>query len=445
MRQELSALPAPGICRSRLPGTRRAAARHPLRFSQYNASYKAYATVTGTPLTDAFKTYYFLKGVDTNDMAIVKNEWQRKETPFDAMVNELRQLRAAKLPAPVFALAPAAQPWPAPAVATLDLQHEVNAFFAARRSGCQRFKVRAKEPRFKKNTGGTSGELNKAEILAALASWDSKIYREEETLKESIYRAARDHEEGLTAAAAAAAAAAATRTGASGGDGASGAGGGDGASGDGGTGAGACGAGTGGTGADTGSAGTGGAGAGGAGAGTGGAGGGAFDPEVYNPGLVAFDHVDGLQAVKTWSDCYLGIEKYTCQQSHELELPSDSRFEAALASSLHGAITVGILNVLSVVLEMRLWKPATVQQTACARAAETNDTAADRCRIAHLLTEPQLHRIIARYGEALGVLRVQHARPRGSAHARKASEGNALGSIGRPGSIGRHRLIKSGK
>ncbi|KAJ1460683.1 hypothetical protein M885DRAFT_559307 [Pelagophyceae sp. CCMP2097] len=323
---------------------------------------------------------------------------------------------------------------------------EVDAFFAARRSGCQRFKVRAKELRVKKNTGGTSGELNKAEMLAALASWDSKIYREEDILKESIYRAARDHEEGLTAAAAA-------RTGASGGDSASGAGGGDGASGDGasgdgasgdgGTGACACGAGTGGTG--TGSAGTGGAGAGGAGAGAGGAGGGAFDPEVHNPGLVAFDHVNGLQAVKTWSDCYLGIAKYICQQSHELELPSDSRFEAALASSLHGAITAGILNVLSVVLEMRLWKPATVQQTACARAAGANVTAADRCRIAHLLTEPQLHRIIARYGEALGVLRVQHARPRGSAHARKASEGNALGSIGRPGSIGRHRLIKSGK
>ncbi|KAJ1449881.1 hypothetical protein M885DRAFT_622163 [Pelagophyceae sp. CCMP2097] len=96
------------------------------------ASYKAYATVTGTPLTDAFKTHYFLKGVDTNYMAIVKNEWQRKETPFDAMVNELRQLRAAKLPAPVFALTPAAQPWPAPAVATLALQHVTPPSIAAK-------------------------------------------------------------------------------------------------------------------------------------------------------------------------------------------------------------------------------------------------------------------------------------------------------------------------
>ncbi|KAJ1447750.1 hypothetical protein M885DRAFT_601617 [Pelagophyceae sp. CCMP2097] len=284
---------------------------------------------------------------------------------------------------------------------------DVTAFYTARRNRCPRFKAKAKELRFEKNTGGTSGELNKAEMLAALASWDSKIYQEEEVLKEAIYKGARDHEDGRGAADAAAAAAAAdgaaaadaaTRAGASGRDGAGGAG----ADGAGTDGAGADGAGTGGAGADgavTGSA----RGSARGSAGGGGEASGAFDPEDYNPGLLVFDHEDGLQAVKTWPDCYLAIAKYICQKAPELELPSDPPFEAALASSLHDAITVGILNVSSVVSSMRLWKPPTVQQTAGAnsRATWTFITVDDRCRLVHLLTEHQLARVVSRFGEGM--------------------------------------------
>jgi hypothetical protein len=49
-----------------------------------------------------------------------------------------------------------------------------------------------------KNKKGTSGDLNKAEMAAAMAEWDSKLHAEEGVLLEAIYQAALAHaEEGV--------------------------------------------------------------------------------------------------------------------------------------------------------------------------------------------------------------------------------------------------------
>ncbi|KAJ1448847.1 hypothetical protein M885DRAFT_573677, partial [Pelagophyceae sp. CCMP2097] len=89
----------------------------------------------------------------------------------------------------------------------------VTSFYHAWRSSAWRFKVYGAALRLKKNKPGPgitakAGDLNKTEMLAALTSWDSKIFFEEGVLTEAIYRSARAYEDVREAAAAADAAAA---------------------------------------------------------------------------------------------------------------------------------------------------------------------------------------------------------------------------------------------